>query len=441
MLRLQGTSHVRLPMFVRRLFERRSMLAVMLAAMVCSVPSGGFAAPAPYAVDVILPMTGVAAFLGRSISASLAVVEDSINKAGGIHGRPIKFVVADDASNPQVAVQLVNGIIARKPAVMIGSSLSATCGAVAPLLKDGPVDFCLSPGIHPAEGTFVFSPAPSTVDMATGTAHFMRYKGWKKVAFIFSTDSSGQDGERTINEAFGKPENKDVAIIDVEHFAVTDLTVAAQMARIKASGAQALYVWSSGTASLTVLRAAQDAALNLPIVTSYSNATYDQMKAYQPVMPKELYFTGLPTIAPDMLPKGALRNTVDAYHRAFRAKGIRPEVGQQTVCGCGPTHRRCAEQVGDRCDGGANPRLSHAVARLGGSNGHVRFPDLPAAWRQLEIGRRRAVGSLEGHVGRSRSARPLADLDRQVGRFLEPPPLLRRPSLAQGLHLPEEDAP
>ncbi len=318
-------------MFVRRLFGQRSMVAVISAAMLCSLPYGGLAAPVPYTIDVVLPMTGIVAFLGRSESAALSVVEDSINKAGGIHGRPIKFAIADDASNPQVSVQLVNGIIARKPAVMIGPGLSATCGAVAPLLKDGPVAFCLSPGIHPAAGSFVFSPAPSTVDMATGTNHFMRYKGWKKVAFIFSTDSSGQDGERTINEAFGKPENKDVNIIDVEHFAVTDLTVAAQMAHIKASGAEALYVWSSGTASLTVLRGALDAGLNLPIVTSYSNATYDQMKAYQPVMPKELYFTGLPTIAPDKLPKGALRNAVDAYYRAFDAKGVRPEVGQQTA--------------------------------------------------------------------------------------------------------------
>lgn len=308
------------------------LLRLAVTALAIAVlPRSSLAAAEPYTINVILPITGVAAFLGRSISTSLAVVEDSVNKSGGISGRPIKFAIADDQSNPQVAVQLVNGIIASKAAVMLGSSLSATCGAVAPLLKDGPVDFCMSPGIDPQEGSYVFSPAPSTVDLATGTAHYMRYRNWKRVAFIFSTDSSGQDGERTINQAFALPENKDVSIVDVQHFAVTDLSVAAQVAHIKATGVEALYVWSSGTASSTVLRAAHDAGLDVPVVTSYSNATYDQMKAYGPFMPKELIFTGLPTIAPNMLPKGALRNAVDAYYRAFRAAGIRPEVGQQTA--------------------------------------------------------------------------------------------------------------
>jgi len=307
------------------------VVGIALAALLGGLPCSGVAAPDPYTIDVILPQTGVAAFLGRSIGTSLAVVEDTVNKSGGINGRPIKFALADDQSNPQVAVQLVNGIIAKKAAVMLGSSLSATCGAVAPLLKDGPVDFCMSPGIHPAEGSYVFSPAPSTVDLAQGTAHYMRFRGWKRVAFIFSTDSSGQDGERTIDQAFGLPENKDVSIVDVEHFAVTDLSVAAQVAHIKAADVQALYVWSSGTASATVLRNVADAGLELPIMTSYSNATYGQMRAYKPFMPKELIFTGLPTMAPDQLPKGPLHDAVAAYVRAFQAAGIRPEVGQQTA--------------------------------------------------------------------------------------------------------------
>lgn len=295
------------------------------------LPRSGFAAGQPYAIDVILPITGVAAFLGRSVSTSLGVVEDAVNKSGGINGQPIHFSIADDQSNPQVAVQLVNGIIASKAPVMIGSSLSATCGAIAPLLKEGPVDFCLSPGIHPAAGSYVFSPAPSTLDLAIGTARYMQYRGWNKVAFIFSTDSSGQDGEHVIGQVFAMPENTAVSIVDIEHFATTDLSVAAQIAHVKASGAQALYVWSTGTASATVLHAAQDAGLDLPIVTSYSNATYDQMKAYQPFMPKELLFTGLPSMAPDQLPKGALRDAVAAYDKAFAAAGVRPEVGQQTA--------------------------------------------------------------------------------------------------------------
>ncbi len=83
------------------------------------------------------------------------------------------------------------------------------------------------------------------------------------------------------------PENKDLKTTSVEHFAVNDLSVAAQIARIKASSPQAIYVWTTGTALGTALRAINDAGLNVPVITSFSNATFDQMTAYKPYMPKK----------------------------------------------------------------------------------------------------------------------------------------------------------
>ena len=311
-----------------RFLVHRALGALVAAALVAGVPLATAAAE-PIAIPVSLPMTGSVALLGQSISTALTVLAESVNKNGGVNGRPIRFDVQDDQSNPPVALQLVNSFIAGKAPVMLGPSLNATCSAIAPALRGGPVDMCFSPGIHPEPGSYVFSPAPSTLDLAIVTAHYAKRRGWKKMAFIFSTDASGIDGEKVITQAFAQPENRAVGIVDVEHFGITDLSVAAQIAKIKSADPDALYVWASGTPSTTVMRAIADAGLAVPVLTSYSNATFAQMNAFKSYLPKELLMPGLPTMVPaDQLPRRS------AFARRFRTtsgSSSRPACGR-TCC-------------------------------------------------------------------------------------------------------------
>ena len=91
--------------------------AALLAGTSASVPAR---AADPYNIDVILSLTGAFAFLGTSEGESLKTLETLINKEGGINGQPVHFNLLDDQTQPAVAVQLANGIIAKHPAVMLG---------------------------------------------------------------------------------------------------------------------------------------------------------------------------------------------------------------------------------------------------------------------------------------------------------------------------------
>jgi branched-chain amino acid transport system substrate-binding protein len=88
-------------------------------------------------INVILPLTGGGAFVGNGHRESLSTLAEVVNKEGGIRGKPVRFVLHDDQTNPQVAVQLATDILAEKPAVILGSGLVAMCRAIAPLMKDG----------------------------------------------------------------------------------------------------------------------------------------------------------------------------------------------------------------------------------------------------------------------------------------------------------------
>jgi branched-chain amino acid transport system substrate-binding protein len=305
----------------------RTVFAFLLAWSFALVPFSGRAADTtPFELNVITPLTGTGTFVGKAVQESLGVLEGYVNKQGGINGRPVKFVYYDDQTNPQVGVQLANEILAKKPAVILGSGIVAICSAVAALTAaNGPVQYCFSPGIHPAKGSYVFSSAVSTVDQIGASLNYFRLRGLTKIAVITSTDASGQDAENSINEELGLPENKAFTVVEREHFNTSDISVAAQMSRIKAAGPQALIAWSTGTPAGTLLRGAKETGLDIPILTTSGNLTYTQMAQYAAFMPKELYFPTIPSVGDVQVADKATREQIDAYHAALAAAGLKAD--------------------------------------------------------------------------------------------------------------------
>lgn len=281
----------------------------------------------PYDIYAIVPLTGPAAFIGKAEALSLSVIEDSTNKAGGVRGRPIHFVVLDDQTSPQVGVQLMTEVAAKKVPIVLGSTLVALCSAMAPLIKDGPVEWCFSNGYHPPEGSYGFSSGASTFDLDSGVVRYARDRGWHKIAVVSSTDASGQDGDRTFDAALARPENSAMSVAAHEHFSLGDISMAAQMAHVKSSGAQVLFAWTTGTALGTILRNYQDAGMTIPVITGSGNSTYAQMKAYADELPKQMYFTGTLSLSPNQLPNGPVKRAALAFVTAFKSTGVRPDIG------------------------------------------------------------------------------------------------------------------
>lgn len=301
---------------------RVGLLVAILALLASSL--GGNAAEQPFEIDAILSRSGTYAFQGEDGFQALSVIENLTNKAGGIRGRPIKFVIADDQSNPANAVQAANAIIAKHAAVLLGPASVSLCSAIAPLLVNGPVMYCFSPGIHPKAGSYAFSGGISTLDTLGAAKKYFALRGLTKVAFITSTDATGQDADQNIEAVFGEPSGPS-AVVAHEHFNPADLSVGAQMAKIKASGAQVLVAWTTGTPFGTVLRNAAESGLDLPILTTAGNLSDAEMHAYAAFLPKELYFPATPAFAPDTVAPGPLKRALQSYFDALKAAGDKPE--------------------------------------------------------------------------------------------------------------------
>jgi branched-chain amino acid transport system substrate-binding protein len=307
---------------------RRLGAALALAALGAAslaLPAG---AADPYKISVITSLTGGASFLGKGEQQSLQLLEKSVNKNGGINGRPLELVFYDDQSSPQTAVQLASQIKASNPPVILGPSIVAMCNAAGALMKDGPVMYCLSPGIHPPRGSYVFTSSTSTYDLAKALMRYFRIKGWTNIAIMTSSDASGQDAERGLNEAAAMPENKAIKIVARAHFNITDVSVAAQIENVKAAKPHAFIAWSTGAPIATIFKGIVQAGLDVPTATTDGNMTYAQMKNYADFLPKQLYIASAMWAGYGQL-KGippAVEKQQQAFYEEYKGIGAKPDL-------------------------------------------------------------------------------------------------------------------
>ncbi len=302
-------------------------------ALLASV-AGGARAAEPVDVDAVLSLTGGAAFVGQAGQKALQIAEKIVNVNGGIKGRPLHFVFDDDQTNPQVAVQLANEIIAKGTPVFLGAMLYGQCKAMAPLVqKGGPVMYCLSPAMTLPRGDYVFASFLPTSGIAEAVLHYFHDRGWNRLGMLDTTDASGQESERAFDELLKKPEFAGMAVVDQEHFNTTDVSVAAQIERLRGAKPDALIAYTTGAGVGTIFRGLAQAGFELPVATSTGNLLYAIMRQFASVLPKQLYFAagagsasgkGL-KLQPGVI---AAKKVVD---QAFAAIGAKPDFGTEVV--------------------------------------------------------------------------------------------------------------
>jgi branched-chain amino acid transport system substrate-binding protein len=312
-----------------------SRLCIVVVAGMLALATAGASRAAdqgPFEINVIESMTGPAAFIGQSIVKTLGIVETYVNRQGGIKGRPIKFVVADDGSNSQVSVQLVSQLAGEKLPFILGPGFAATCAATMPLVtQKGPVTWCTSPGVYPPAGSYMFATGASTDDATRVLIRYFRSRGWKRLGILATTDVSGQAWDRGVRYSQSFPDGKDIEIVAWEHMNGNDVSVAAQLARIKAANPQALLTFAVGTGWATTMRGVNDIGFDVPIGVANGNMVIPQLVAYQSFLPKELYFPGFLSIVPHSVARGPIDDAQKPFFAAFKEAGVRPDAANQSA--------------------------------------------------------------------------------------------------------------
>lgn len=76
-------------------------------------------------LGVLLPSSGPASGLGASMSRGVELAVSEINRAGGVNGRPVRLVLADEGTGPATAAEAVDTLLVEQEADVIIGPASA----------------------------------------------------------------------------------------------------------------------------------------------------------------------------------------------------------------------------------------------------------------------------------------------------------------------------
>ncbi len=100
-----------------------------------AVPSGE-----PVRIGILFSNSGPAGVFGPPVANIAELIEEDVNAAGGINGRPVETYLADDATDPAVGRQAMEQLIDSDGVdVVLGTHSSATRQAAKPLAEDADV--------------------------------------------------------------------------------------------------------------------------------------------------------------------------------------------------------------------------------------------------------------------------------------------------------------
>jgi len=232
-------------------------------------------------IGVTQPLTGAFAASGNYVAQGAKLAEEDINKAGGVLGRKIELIVEDNKSNPTEAVATAEKLIQKdKVPVMMGAWSSTLTLAVMPKLIEYEVPMLVetssSGKITTSGNPWIFRISPTSEMEAKAFAPLVKTLGIKKADLLGTNNDFGlgamQEFEKMLKAAgveIGAKETMDPKAIDFS----------AQLAKIKASGGDTLFVTTDVSQATVILKQAKEQQLKSRIITTGGSVSPDQLIA------------------------------------------------------------------------------------------------------------------------------------------------------------------
>ncbi len=259
------------------LSPRRTLLRTALAIAGLAAAGSGFAAD-PIRIGLVTALSGQSALAGEAITRGLAVAIDEINAKGGLlGGRKLELVRRDDEANPAKGVVAARELIFKeKVAVLFGGLDTPVSMAIVPVANQEKVPF-MGPW---AAGTPItrnganpnFAFRVSAVDEIVNVG---------MLDYAQKTFKSGRFGMILVNNPWGESNEKGLVAalaakglkaVGIEKFEGSDVDVVPQLTRLKAAGADTLFMVGNVGPSAQVVKSLDRMGWQVPIVSHWGPA-------------------------------------------------------------------------------------------------------------------------------------------------------------------------
>jgi branched-chain amino acid transport system substrate-binding protein len=229
----------------------------------------------PIKVGAVLCLTGPGAGLGQAERAAMQLAEKVLNEAGGIGGRPLKILIEDDGSKPDIAKSKAEALIFNeKVAAMIGGSLTASTGAMAALTDGEKMAQVALTGLGPAielNYKSLYHVLPPQPLNAKAMLEYTKAQNFKKIGVLHD---SGY-GQLVYTSLRNMARDYGVDFVAVEKFEVGATDVSTQAAKVRAAQPEAVYVVAT---SPVPFRGARQVKITQPIISAIGSSPYDYVR-------------------------------------------------------------------------------------------------------------------------------------------------------------------
>lgn len=257
--------------------SRRALLAAGFA-LAGAALSGLATAAEPIKIGLVTALSGQSALAGEAITRGMQIAIDEINAKGGLlGGRKLELVRRDDEANPAKGVVAARELIYReKVAVIFGGLDTPVSMAIVPLINQEKVPFmgpwAAGTGItkNGAETNFAFrvSAVDEIVDVGMLAYAQKTFKATKP-GMILVNNPWGESNEKGLKAAMAA---KNVTTAGVEKFEANDVDMVPQLTRLKAAGADTLFMVGNVGPSAQVVKSLGRMGWKVPVVSHWGPA-------------------------------------------------------------------------------------------------------------------------------------------------------------------------
>jgi branched-chain amino acid transport system substrate-binding protein len=220
-------------------------------------------------IGAVVPLSGSVATYGQSVNTGIKMALDEFNAAGGIKGKKVSLIVADDKGDPSEATNAFNKLIVNdKVTAIIGAVTSGNSQAAAPIAQSMKI-----PMISPSStnekvtqvGDYIFRVCFIDPYQGEVMAQFASKKlKLKKIATLVAVTGDYSIG---LNKYFTKTFKSLGGTITTEQsYSEGDQDFNAQLTKIKASKPQAIYIPGYYTDVALIARQARQLGITVPIL-------------------------------------------------------------------------------------------------------------------------------------------------------------------------------
>jgi branched-chain amino acid transport system substrate-binding protein len=253
------------------MFGHRAFLALALCA---ALP---VFAQEPIKIGLVTALSGQSARAGEAITRGLQVAIDELNAAGGVLGRKFELLRRDDEATPAKGVIAARELVHKeKVAVLFGGLDTPVSIAIVPVITEAKVPFmgpwaAGTPITH--NGTnpnfaFRVSAVDEIVDKAI-LQYAQKNFAAKKPGLILINNPWGESNEKGLKAAMAA---KGVTPAGIEKFEGNDVDVVPQLTRLKAAGADSLFLVGNVGPSAQVVKSLDRMGWKVPIVSHWGPA-------------------------------------------------------------------------------------------------------------------------------------------------------------------------